>query len=813
MAQQNPFDQFDAPAQGNPFNSIPLTGADPARQYAAPQAEANLDRLRQQIAQESVTAPYEARTAAAQATKAEVDAETARRNLQAQQATANPQQQAAMAALGNDEILAAITKARENLNRFGSAGFAARLPELIQPQSAIDLSGSLNTIASRLTLDKLSQLKQASPTGASGLGSLTEREGALLRDSVAGLGQTQSPEQLRENLAAVERHYRNFMALAAGEDYRDPKVAERYGIALNPENPGSQGQRQLATGDTAEEADPALGGVNNRIRSMIGANRSPEEIVAFMNAVQPGLGDARAADVKAAATFRAQNPEVPLSRYSISVENRAVPLSGARQAINTAAQTPGGAYFAAAGDAVTGGLLDNATDNPALARAGMELLRQENPVSSLAGTVTGGALAGAGFEAGLAGAAGRFAPLAADALYGGIYGAGSSDEGSRLAGAVSGGLLGAGGGIAGRRAVAGLGGALRGVQDESAQYLRNAGVTLTPGQIAGGRLRAREDRLSGFAGVGDAINARRREGLVGYNQAAFREGLNDIGGPQTANIAEEGVEDALRTVGQKYASTLDPVMLTRDRDFGVAMQAPTSAAGRLPGEMGENARYSLNERVGRSFDPNGQMSGRVFQQAVRGLEQDARAVRTQAFGSDFGGVARGARGALEDLLERQSPGTLPDYLSANAAYRNTSILGDAVAGAMNNGGIFTPAQLGNAARQNARQFTGRLSAATTDRPFFELQRAGQDILPNRVPDSGTAGRIEAGQGLMSLPRRVARTVVNAPLYAEATQPFINRALLDRSAQAVAAGTAIGQRSRLGGMFFRPIGLTYGMSDY
>ncbi|WP_205903188.1 hypothetical protein, partial [Pseudomonas viridiflava] len=111
--------------------------------------------------------------------------------------------------------------------------------------------------------DKLAQLKQASPTGASGMGSLTEKEGELLRDSVSALGQTQSPDKLLDSLGAVEKHYRNYMALAAGEDYRDPKAAEKYGLVTAP----AQGdQLALAQGGARDEADPASSGVNSHIR-------------------------------------------------------------------------------------------------------------------------------------------------------------------------------------------------------------------------------------------------------------------------------------------------------------------------------------------------------------------------------------------------------------------------------------------------------------------------------------------------------------------------------------------------------------------
>ena len=942
MQQKNPFDQFDAPANGMPPGSVMIAPANP---FDLPKDEAtlantraNTQRTQQQINQDAATAPYDAQKAAADARTAQANATKAERDLQAQQATASPEQQKAMAALANDEILTAIAKARQDIQRAGAAGYAARLPGFAQPQSTIDLSGSLSTIASRLTLDKLAVMKASSPTGASGLGTLTEKEGALLRDSVAGLDQRQSPDRLLENLAAVERHYRNYAALTNGEDYRNPAVASKYGSAMMPGQEGKQDKVALAQGQYREEADPALRGVNSRIRAMVGQGASAAQIVSYMNSVQPGLGDSMAGKAAEVVAFRAQNPEVPLSRYAISVENRQVPMSSTRQFVNQVAQSPIGAYAMGAGDVVTAGTLDNMMANPALARAGMSAIANENPVSSIAGTLTGGALsAGAAEAAALRMGLGRFAPLAGDALYGAAYGAGSTDEGSRLAGAAQGAAISGIGGSVGRRAVRGAGMLFRGVRDPAAKTLREAGVPLTIGQAVrnagplGARIAGREDRLAGFSGIGDSINARRREGFQAFNQAAYNEGLAPIGATAMGETGENAVEAAQGAVSNAYANALDNVRLTRDRPFGVDMQAPTAAANRLPGEMGDAARYTLNERVAKGFaqgprigsrqepmnanvvgalprmgvapaflakdgrvfagsamgnhftavtpelrqvgiggtgfvDKTGRflsredalaqvrsqgenirpspnmgneldaldyreqsayaamppqaefrdvpvygpstMAGRDFQQAVRGLEQDARAVRNQPYGADFGSVARGARGAMENLLERQAPGTLDAYLNANAAYRNTSILADATAAAMNADGIFTPAQLGQAARQNARQFTGRMSAATTDRPFYELQRAGQQVMPSKVPDSGTAGRMEARGGPGAWVRGVVRNVVNAPLYAESTQPAINTLLLDRPDELVRVGNQLVQRSRIGGIFGAPMALNY-----
>lgn len=835
---------WEIDAQGNPVRLVQPARAPGARMvapnpgYEAEQRKdaAQLDatqvgaaRTRQQMTIDAAQAPYAGPLAAAQAAKAQAEAEQARRNLAAQQATANPQQQRAMADLANDEVLTAIGKARDRLNGGMAAGYVARLPEMLQPQNAIDLGGALNTIASRLTLDKLAQLKQASPTGASGLGSLTEKEGALLRDSVAALGQTQSPDVLRENLAAVERHYRNMLAMSAGEDYRDPKVAEKYGIVAMPDSKSAYDGRTggddsrinpslaPAGAQYREEPDPALRGVNARVRAMVGAGRSPAEIRDYLNKVSPGLGDRNDASAKAAVAFRAQNPNVPLDQYVISLENRQIPMGGARSFLNAAAQSPVGAGTLGAFDALTAFNAHKFAGSPELARAGMNQIAQDNPVSSTVGTLGGGALAGAGIEAALPArlvgtGAGVLAPrlLASDAIYGGAAGYGNSD--GSLGGTVKGALEGVVGGGIGRGALRGVGTTMRGVTNPDVQLLRDRGVPLTVGQMAGGRLARREDRLAGYAGVGDNINDLRRGGLREFNRAAFQEGLEPIGQVGAGNIAEQGIDEARQSVSGAYRQALSGVQATADPQFIAETQQALARGSAIP-RTGQEFQHVVNTRVAPMFNAgNGSITGPQMQDALQGI-------RGADFGSDaMGHDAAAALGGVEDaitgLVQRQAPDVMPQYEAANRAYRNTSILADAVGRGMNTEGVFTPAQLGMAARANATKYQGKMGAASTNRPFYDLQRAAQNVLPSKVPDSGTAGRIQAGKGIFGAAQNMARSAVNAPLYSEATQPLIAQMLLERPDVIRQLGEQLNRRTRYGGLFGAPLAVESGVvQDY
>jgi hypothetical protein len=804
----NIFDQFDAPQM--PSAPDPYVVQPNPMRVRQQQEGVESARISNRI--DAATAPAQIRKSNAEAAKAEADATKAQRDLEAQQATVSPEQQRAMASLADDEVLAAIQRARDGVNAGYSAGYWARLGQvpvlggLIAPQNAVDLEGSLNTIASRLTLDKLAQLKQSSPTGASGLGSLTEKEGALLRDSVAALGQSQSPDKLLESLAAVEKHYRNYMALANGEDYRNPAVAERYGIARGP---NEATPKTLATGSGREEQDPALQGVNSHIRSMIKGGRSAADIVNYANSIRAGLGDQVAGQVDAAVRFRAQNPRVPVEDYTISVENRMVPMSDLRQRINDVAQTPGGAYLMNVGDMLTMGTLDNMQENPALARAGMAAIREKNPTSSMLGTLTGGVIAG-GLGEGALSAAGRFAPLLADAALGAGYGAGSADEGSRLGGAGWGTVSGVAGGVLGRGVTSRAGRALRGVQNESARLLRERGVPLTIGQIRAGAAKAAEDRLMGYGGVGDRIANQRRAGIEAFNRAAFDEALEPLGQARVAQVGEQGVDSARNMIsgpGGAYERALAAVSLTPDAQFTADVGGALARGSGLARTGPEFSSWVDNSIAPHFSAPNGQIGGRQVQDII----QQARGANfgTDSMGSLASDAARDIEGAVMDLAGRQAPGSMEALGNANTAYRNLNILSDAVGRGMNTGGRFTPAQLGMAARANTTRFGGKIAAATPGRPFFDLQRAGQEVLPSTVPDSGTAGRLAEQGGLFGGLRRMGRNAKGALLYNDSLQEPISKLLLDRTPEQDILGEWLLNHTRTGGLIGRALVPAYG----
>lgn len=498
------------------------------------------------------------------------------------------------------------------------------------------------------------------------------------------------------------------------------------------------------------------------------------------------------------------------------------------RAIGNAADSATGAYFINAGDALTAGNLDTLAGGPT--NLAMDYSRQQYPGASLLGSVTGGALAAGGAELGLARAgltAGR-AALGGDALYGAAYGAGSTDEGNRLLGAAAGGTGGLLGGIAGRAAARGIGGALTGVRNADVQYLRDREIPLTAGRVlsqsgpVGRAIASTEERLAGTPFIGDVIGSRWQEGRRAVNETAF----NDAAAPmaqqttplnvQIGEVGPQGIEALRAARTTAYDNAVNGRMASVDPQYQAQYGNALTMANALP-NTGPQVAAEIDAAVPGYFangiinGPNAQAAIRELQGIRRGRQQDPLAHRT-------GQAVREAEGALRGLFDRQAPGFTNDLARANEVQTNLKTLEAAVSAAKNQpDNLFTAAQLNTASTQSANRLTG--NGATTNRPFFRLAEAAQNVLPSRTPDSGTAGRL----ALLALPSALGGAggyavgggegaatgglAAAGLLLAGGTrgaQRAITSALADRPDALIQLGNEVQRRARYGGIFGAPL---------
>jgi hypothetical protein len=108
-----------------------------------------------------------------------------------------------------DTAIGAVDKALKVLNENGewAAGWGSLLAPF--PRSAAGaLAGYISQIDAQKLITQLTAMRAAAPSGASGLGSLTEKEGQKLIDALGVLRQGGKAEELRANLIEVQTLFR-----------------------------------------------------------------------------------------------------------------------------------------------------------------------------------------------------------------------------------------------------------------------------------------------------------------------------------------------------------------------------------------------------------------------------------------------------------------------------------------------------------------------------------------------------------------------------------------------------------------------------
>jgi hypothetical protein len=532
-------------------------------------------------------------------------------------------------------------------------------------------------------------------------------------------------------------------------------------IAGNTHTGGDDNAEGIARGQSRREDNPVLAGVRDEYTRRLARGDDAEALIAWAKGA--GVDPSAFPSITAQAAFRRDHPEIAIGEYDTSqLDDRFVKIDPLSRGITGMSDTGPGPFAVSAGDAFTGFNLDSiigATGgNAEQARLGMDEIAEQHPVASTAGTVAGGVAAALGAEGTLAArgmAAGLPRMMIADSAYGAAAGAGATDYGpdgapatvaDRFLGAGKGALAGAAGSYTGYRAGNALGKVGRGVSDPSVNTLRQEGVdALTVGQTFGqsGRIgkaiKGVEDRLAGLPVVGDMINARRAEGLRQFNARAFDKALEPIGGTVGDAVGEEAVDRAQTAVSQAFREALDGKGAVPDQAFADEL---AEAVGKVRSvkRIGEEVTDQIGEIL-QPYADEALLSG----EALDDISRNLRALRT-AYSADPLAIPVARRvdqveRAIFDLFDRQAAGTIPAYKTARQAYRRLSVIEDAVLKGKNTEGQFTPAQLGMADRTNAVRYGGKRSAASGGGVFHDFQRAAQNVLPNKVPDSGTAGRV------------------------------------------------------------------------
>lgn len=336
--------------------------------------------------------------------------------------------------------------------------------------------------------------------------------------------------------------------------------------------------------------------------------------------------------------------------------------------------------------------------------------------------------------------------LAADAAYGATYG--GVTEGDPVSGAGSAAL----GSTLGQGAGSLLGRLATGTSSATARALADAGIEMTPGQIARARavdrggssfLAGVEDAAANTPGLGALVNARRTQALQQGNTALYREAG---GGAPITGYGEDALAQLGNVKNAAYGRAVDGRTFDlADPQFVQQVQAARAKglsvdAMRNRGDFG----YTFDNELAPIMGGGPQISGRQWQDAQRLLAGQKVAYGKAASGPGADPAAAKVAEALGDVNDafvgmaaRQAPDAIPALKRANRINRNLSIMEDAAGRASKHEGLATPAQVIDAIKANNIRFgQGRGFSAITKSPLYDLANRMQQVLPNQVPPTG-----------------------------------------------------------------------------
>lgn len=301
-----------------------------------------------------------------------------------------------------------------------------------------------------------------------------------------------------------------------------------------------------------------------------------------------------------------------------------------------------------------------------------------------------------------------------------------------LAGAALGGAIGGGANM--------LAGAIKPAISAAAARLLGKDVGLTPGQVLGGGFKSTEEKLTSVPFSGGAVAAAHRRALEGWNRSVFNDVLG-LAGERYSGTATgyDGLAEVEKQLSARYDQLKPLIRFKADAQYNADVKNLRTLVSGLPSDLAR-AFNSVVGRVNKMAGSQRTMDGQTFKEVeseVSDLARTWRSPTNSMIERKVGDALQDLLGALRENIERHSPpGVRPELRSLNTAWAGLVRLRDAVARRATSGGVFTPGDLLAAEKKMA----GKAVFARGDGMLQQTARDAQEVMGNRYPDSGTAGR-------------------------------------------------------------------------
>lgn len=278
------------------------------------------------------------------------------------------------------------------------------------------------------------------------------------------------------------------------------------------------------------------------------------------------------------------------------------------------------------------------------------------------------------------------------------------------------------------------------------QLLRNEGVQPTIGQTLGGWANRLEEKAMSIPIMGDAISYAREGARKQFNEAAINRATGPIGA-KAQGVGQDAVRQAGDDIGNAYTAARNAMgSFQLDQQARQELQRINGMVQSLPAQQQRTFQTAV-DAIRTDISPNGTITGDVFKRIDSKLGQDAGRFSgaSDPYHQQLGEALSALQNTISGAGRRANPQADSMFTAADRAYANLVRVEGASKAAMNSEGVFTPAQLNSAIRQADQSVRDRATARGTAL-MQDLGNAGQQVLGNKVPNSGTVDRAMLGIG-------------------------------------------------------------------
>lgn len=347
-------------------------------------------------------------------------------------------------------------------------------------------------------------------------------------------------------------------------------------------------------------------------------------------------------------------------------------------------------------------------------------------------------------------------------------------------------LFGAAGSLGGDLATRGLARVLNPRTGQAVTDLLDQGVTPTPGQVLGPTAARMESALESFPFIGPTITRSKNAVSEEFNSSVLNRALSQIG-QQSDGIGREAIDDAFTKVSRAYDDALAQIpQIDPDFQFDVDLQRIRQGANALSNDVANQLDRILTNRVENKL--TSAVPGDRFKQIHSDVLRLARQYRSAADPDhrEMSALLDDVAGSLSSLVARNNPAAAEGLRSADSAY--AMLLRAAKASANSAEGTFTPRQLSNAIKAMDRS-SNKVQFSRGNALLQDMSDAGQAVLGNNLPNSGTADRalLAAALAGKATPGAVAGAVGTLGAYSDPGRRLLAAILARRPEGSRAAG--------------------------